>query len=256
MSGLLKDIKQAVKNSGSNKGKIVYFKADTKVRVRFLQDVEDGIKIPFHDSFALGVNVPCQETYGRTCEHCEDEELRTRDQFAWSVYDYDANETKLIMAAVNNCSPVPPLVGMYEAYGTLMDRDYVITRSGAGTSTTYSVVPMDKAVFKNKKAKAHTHKQILEIIDKAFPSDSTEDEAPSKGKKKKPKVEVEEEDWDDEDEEVDYTEMNVKELYKLCVDRDIDVEKKKKAKYYIDKLEAADDAEADEDDDEDEEDEW
>lgn len=255
MAGLLKDIKAAVKNSGSNKGKIVYFKSDTKVRIRFLSDVEDGIKVEFHDSFALGINVPCQEIYGRDCMYCGDEELRTRDMYAWPVYDYDANEVKIMLAAVNNCSPVPALVGMYESYGTLMDRDYVITRSGSGTNTTYSVVPMDKAVFKNKKAKPLTQKQMLEIIDKAYPAEQSDE----KGKKPKKKIEASQ-DWDDEDEdedneEVNYFEMEVKELYKLCKERDIEAKPKMKAKYYIELLEAADNAEYDEDE-EDEEDEW
>jgi len=267
MEGLLKDIKNAVKNAGSNKGKFVYFKADSKVRIRFLQDVEDGIKITFHDSFALGVNVPCQLQYGRECPQCSDEDLRTRDLFAWSAYDYDANEVKVVMAAVNAFSPIPALIGMYEEYGTLLDRDYVISRSGAGTSTSYTVVPMDKAAFKNKKAKPlSNNKKILQIVDKAYPGDESEDddgeEAPVvKTKKKKAAAnkqkEEEEETWDDTDDDSDteYDELSVKELYQECVKRDIKAEKKKKAKYYIDKLEAADDAEAN-DDDEDEEDDW
>lgn len=252
---LLKDIKTAVKNSGSNKAKIVYFKADSKVRIRFLQDVEEGLKIPFHDSFALGINVPCQEIYDRTCEYCDDEDLRTRDMFAWSVYDYDANEVKIILAAVNSFSPIPALIGMYEEYGTLTDRDYVITRTGAGTNTSYSVVPMDKAKFKNKKAKALTHKQILELIDKAFPSDQSD----TKGNKPKKKID-DDDDWDedDEDEELDYDEMSAQELYKLCKERDIEAKPKKKASYYIDLLEAADNAEYDDEDEEeeDDDDEW
>lgn len=250
--GLLKDIKKAVRNSGASKGKFIYFKADTKTRVRFLQDVEDGIKVPFHDSFALGINVPCQEIYGRECKYCGDEDLRHRDLFAWSVYDYDANEVKILMAGVSSFSPIPSLIAMYEEYGTLLDRDYVIGRTGSQLNTSYSVIPMDKATFKNKKAKALSHKEMLDLIDKAHPTEEI-----SKDAGEEPEVE---DDWDDE--EVDYNEMTVKELYKLCKDRELDVEPKKKKAYYIEILEEDDLAVDDDDiededwDDEDEDEEW
>ena len=165
--GLVDDIKNQVKKSGTNKSKFLYFKSGTKVRVRFLDDMEDGHKIRFHDSFTAGVNVPCQETFDRECPYCDDDELRTRDQYAWTVWDYDAKEVKILMAPVNQCSPVPALVSMYEAYGTLCDRDYVITKSGQQQSTTFSVVPMDKAKFRNEKAKPLSETKFLQLLDKA-----------------------------------------------------------------------------------------
>ncbi|QDF18637.1 ssDNA-binding protein [Gordonia phage Pupper] len=36
-----------------------------------------------------------------------------------------------------------PMVGFYDEYGTLCDRDYKITRQGAKTDTTYQIVPKD-----------------------------------------------------------------------------------------------------------------
>lgn len=266
--GLVDDIKNQVKKSGTNKGKFLYFKSGTKVRVRFLDDMEDGHKVRFHDSFTAGVNVPCQETFDRECPFCDDDELRTRDQYAWAVWDYDAKEVKILMAPVNQCSPVPALVSMYEAYGTLCDRDYVITKSGQQQSTTFSVVPMDKVKFKNAKAKPFSEQKFLQILDKAFPyddadaDDDDEDEAPKKrpakkSGKKKPEPEEDWEDDDDDDEGVDYYELSAKELYKLCKERDIDVEPKKAAKYYITKLEDYDSkAEDGWDDEEEEEDDW
>lgn len=260
--GLVDDIKNQVKKSGTNKGKFLYFKSGTKVRVRFLDDMEEGHKIKFHDSFTAGVNVPCQETFDRECPYCDDDELRTRDQYAWAVWDYDAKEVKILMAPVNQCSPVPALVSMYEAYGTLCDRDYVITKSGQQQSTTYSVVPMDKAKFRNEKAKPFSESKFLQILDKAFPFDDEDEDdepkrkPPKKSGKKKP--EPEEDEWDEDDEEeLDYREMSAKELFKLCKERDIDVEAKKPAKYYINKLEEYDSEKEDGWYDEDEEgDDW
>ena len=260
--GLVDDIKNQVKKSGTNKGKFLYFKSGTKVRVRFLDDMEDGHKVKFHDSYTAGINVPCQETFDRECPYCDDDELRTRDQYAWSVWDYDAKEVKILMAPVNQCSPVPALVSMYEAYGTLCDRDYVITKSGQQQSTTFSVVPMDKAKFRNEKAKALSESAFLKTLDKAFPcededdDDDYEEEAPKKKSSKKKKPEPEDDEWEDDDNEaIDYYEMSPKELYKLCKERDIDVVAKKPAKYYITKLED-DDSKTEDGWDEEDDDEW
>lgn len=259
--GLLDDIKSQVKKSGTNKGKFLYFKSGTKVRVRFLDDMDDGHKVRFHDSYTAGINVPCQEIFDRECPYCDDDDLRTRDQYAWSVWDYEAKEVKILMAPVNQCSPVPALVSMYEAYGTLCDRDFVITKSGQQQSTTFSVVPMDKAKFRNEKAKPLSETAFFKTLDKAFPfDDKDEDDEPKRPAKKagKKRPEPEEDEWDEEEkeDEVVYTELSAKELYKLCKDRGIEAAPKKPASYYITKLEDDDSKNEDGWDEEEEEDDW
>lgn len=278
--GLLDSIKNDAKKSGQSKGKFIYFREGQKVRVRFLQDMEDGMEIEFHDSFEQGINVPCQELFGRDCPYCNDDSLRTRKQYCWSVWDYENKEVKLFMFPVNNCTPIPALVAMYDNYGTLTDRDYVISVSGKQQNKTFSVVPMDKVKFRNDKAKAYSNKEVLKLLDKAFPcdaisdddlSDDEEDEpkkkAPKKQGKKKPEPETDiDEDEDDElpyeddeaedDESTDYEDMSVKELFKLCKKRKIEVEPKKSQRYYIKKLEDADQAEDDWEGDEDDDDDW
>lgn len=290
--GLLDSIKQDARKSGQSKGKFIYFREGQKVRIRFLQDMDDGLELLFHDSFERSINVPCQELFGRDCPYCNDESVRTRKQYCWSVWDYENKEVKLFMFPVNNCTPIPALVAMYENYGTITDRDYVITVSGKQQNKTFSVVPMDKVKFRNDKAKAYSEKAVLQLLDKAFPCDATsdsdiddedeEEEKPKKKKKptsesKKPntkgkaKDEDEDDDYDDipedieddipfdeddedDGEDIDYEDMSVKELYKLCKKRKIDVEPKKSQRYYIKKLEDADQAEDDWEDDEDDDD--
>lgn len=280
---LIDKIKQDVKKSGSSKGKFMYFREGNKQRVRFLTDMDDGMEVTFHDSFEAGINVPCQELFGRNCPYCDDDSLRTRSQYIWSVWDYDAKEVKLFMFPVNNCSPIPALMAMYENYGTICDRDYVISVSGKQQNKTFSVVPMDKVKFRNEKAKAYADKAILKMLDKAWPCDAAgddddddEDEAPKKrpsksaGKSKKsrqPEPEEDEDeddydegdgDWDEDEEEeddkVDYSELSPKELYNLCKERKIKVAPKKPAKYYINQLEEYDAAHEDWGDDDDEDD--
>lgn len=271
--GILNRIKEETKKSGQSKGKFIYFREGEKKRVRFLTEFDDGMEIIFHDSFEQGVNVPCQEMYGKDCEYCETEGLRTRSLFAWSVYDYDAKEVKILMQAVNNCTAVPALMALYENYGTLLDRDLVITRSGKQQSTTYAVIPQDKNKFRNEKAKALSDDRILKYLAQAYPDENAEDEEdedfdekpakkrsqsakskPASSNKKKPEPE-EEEDWDDE-EAIDYSELSAKELYQLCKERDIEAVAKKPEKYYIRLLEEYDQANEDWGDEEEDDDDW
>ena len=279
--GLVDKIKADVKKSGQNKSKFIYFREGSKVRVRFLTDMDDGMEVTFHDSFEKSLNVPCQEHFGRVCPHCDDESLRTRSQYVWSVYNYETKEVQLFMFPVNNCTPIPALMAMYENYGTIVDRDFVISVSGKQQNKTFSVVPMDKVKFRNEKAKPYSEKAILKMLDKAFPcdvaddeDDDDEDETPKKrtpksiGNKKSRKPEPEEDDddddydaeeeWEEDDAEdvVDYSEMSAKELYQLCKEREIKVAPKKPAKFYINQLEEWDKAHEDWEEDEDDEEEW
>lgn len=244
---ILDKIKSDVKKSGRNKSNFIYFREGEKKRIRFLTDMEDGMEVVFHDSFERNINEPCQETYGNSCELCEDEDLRTRSNYVWTVWDYDENKPKLLMAAVSRCSPVPALVAFYETYGTLCDRDYVVTVTGKQTSKTFNVVPMDKVKFRNNKAKPFSDQKILKMLSEAFPHDGDDDEPVRK--KSKHDDDYDEQDdydneWDDEGGN-SYSDMKPQELYKLCQGRGIEAEKKKSAKYYINLLEEDDAAQDD-----------
>lgn len=258
--GILDKIKHDISNTGGNRGKFLYFKADEKVRIRFLEDFEDGHEITFHESFEDSVKVPCQSQYGRDCAYCDRPDdytnLKTRSRYAWSVWDYDSNEVKVLLEPVSRCSPIPPILACYEDKETLLDRDYVLTSHGKGTSKYFTVMPQDPEVFRNKKAKPYTEKQLLELIDQAWPDDANESDDSYEAKpKKKPKAGSD--DWDDDESESKYASMKPKALYDLCVERSIDCQPRKSQKYYIGLLEKAD-AVADDwsDDDYDDGDDW
>ncbi len=265
--GLLDNIKNDAKKSSGSKSKIFYVKDGDKRRVRFLQDMEDGFEVPFHDSFEANINVPCRSVYGEDCPYCEDESLRTRTQYAWSVWDYEAKEVKILMYPMNNCTPIGTIAAMYENYGTLLDRDYMISRNGKQQNTQYSVIPMDKNKFRNEKAKPLSEKAFLKLLSEAFPDDAADKAEKGSSKKtstksKKEEIDDEDEDLDwkeaDDEEVTDYSEMSAKELYNLCKKREIECEPKKPSKYYINLLEEDDKAHDDWDDEEesDEEDDW
>lgn len=248
--GIVDNIRNEAAKAGQNKSKFVYFREGQKQRLRFLNDMEEGLEVTFHDSFELGINLPCQEIFGRDCEYCDEEELRTRSQYIWSVWDYEAKEVKIFMFAVNNCSPIPALMAMYDTYQTITDRDFVITCNGKGSNKSFSVVPMDKVKFRNTKAKPLSEKAILKYLDKAYPDErageSEEEEEKHNKKTKKSKKIMNEPETDEE--ETEYGELSAKELYKLCKERDIDCKPKKSEKYYINLLEEYDAAQDDWDD--------
>lgn len=243
--GLLDKIKADAQKSGQNKSKFIFFKEGEKKRIRFLSDMEDGIEVVFHDNFEAGINVPCQEIFGKNCMYCEEEGLRTRSQYAWSVWDYEAKEVRILMYPMNNCSPLGAIAAMYENYGTLLDRDFIISVTGKQQNKTFSVVPMDKQKFRNEKAKPFSKQKFLDILDKAYPdehsskysNDEDEDDEPNKTKKSNK----------NKKEETDYSEMSVKELYNLCEDREIEAEPKMKPSYYINLLEEYDEENSDND---------
>lgn len=263
--GLLDKIKQDAKNAGGNKGKFFYVKDGDKRRIRFLEDMDDGKEIVFHDSFEANINVPCRENFGKDCPYCNEEGLRTRTMYAWSVWDYDAKEVKIFMYAMNNCSPIGALAAAYETYGTLTDRDYIISCTGKQKDKQMAALPMDKQKFRNDKAKPFSQKAFLEILDKAYPDEYSDEDNEPKMKKKssaakanKKAEEVDEDDVPDlpfsSPSDDEYSDMSAKELFKLCKERDIECEPKKPAAFYAELLRENDKAEDDwgDDDEEDE----
>lgn len=230
--GILESIKADMKNVGANKGKFIYFREGEKKRVRFLEDMEDAHEVVFHDNWEMRVNYPCKVAYGKPCKYCRDSSMRTRKFYIWSVYDYDANDVLLFMFAVNNCSPVSALAAMYEQYGTLCDRDYIISTTGKQTNKTYSVVPSDKNSFKNKAVVPYTKTSVLRLVAKAYPDDDETDEMLEEEKKKEADTDA-------------YKGMRPVQLYKLCQERGIDVPQRKPAEFYIGKLREWDEENAD-----------
>lgn len=250
--GILEQIKSDAAKTGGNKKKLVYFRPGEKKRIRFLQDMDEGYEFTMHTKFDEGISAICAEHYNKPCKYCGVEGMTTRTNYCWSVWDYDENDVKLFFFAVTRCTPIPPLVAMYENYGTLTDRDYVVTVQGKATDKTFTIIPMDKAKFRNSKAKPYSKQAALKILAQAFPDTTNYDDDADDG------VDV----MQDDSDETEYDSMKPQELFKLCKERDIEAEKKKPKKYYINLLVEYDEAQDDWGDDDysddwdDDDDEW
>lgn len=211
---LVESMKERINRSGNGKSVTFYLKKDGKCRIRFLQDMEEGMKVQYHDKFGE-FSHPCLSYYGKPCPNCKNKDARHIDNFVWSVWNYETKRVELFMYKASKASPIPALISMYETYGTICDRDYVIQRNGEGFDTTYSVVPMDKKKFKGDEqpfSKKKTLKLLLEIAtignedEENDEEDEDEDEEvevkkPKKSKATKKAKVVEEDNEDDEEED-------------------------------------------------------
>lgn len=191
-SGSMVDrMKQRIKESGMNRKEIFYVAPDGKRRIRFLTEFEDAVVVKMHSHWDRKVNAVCLEHYGKDCPYCADTDdaMKEIEMYAWPVFDYEANATKILIDKVFGATPVPSFMEFYEEKETIMDRDYTVKKNGKGQGSSYTVMPGEISKFRNKKAKVWNEKQIMKILAEAFkPNEEDleetddEDEMPKKKK--------------------------------------------------------------------------
>lgn len=274
--GLIEAMKERIKNSGSSRKEVFYVGADSKRRIRFLQELDDGFEFKFHSHWNRGINALCAEAYGKDCPYCADtdEEMKEITQYAWSVWDYDANAVRILLYKATGITPVPQLIEFAEEYGTICDRDYTIKKTGKGMSGNITVIPSEIGKFSNKKAKPFTLKQVTKLLQEAFPINEEdaedEDDEPKKSKKVQKKAKKKEKTIEEKLSELDLDDLrniaielgvskkelkglDEEEIVELLVDDNDEDDLKEAYDEYIDSLDNEDDDDDEDDDDEDEE---
>lgn len=279
--GLIDAMKERIKNSGTSRKEVFYVGADSKKRIRFLQELDDGFEFKFHSHWNRGINALCAETYGKDCPYCSDtdEEMKEITQYAWSVWDYDANAVRILLYKATGISPVPQLIEFAEEYGTICDRDYTIKKSGKGMSGNVTVIPSEISKFRNAKAKPFTYKQIVKLLQAAYPineedidrEDDEDEDRPKKGKKaEKKQPKKKEKTLEEKLKELDIDDLrniaielgvakkelkglDEEEIVELLVDDNDEDDLKEAYEDYMENLE--DDSDEDDDEDDEEEDE-
>ena len=194
---LISAMKERIKSSGTSKKDVFYVAADSKRRIRFLQELDTGYEFKFHTHWERGINALCCEHYHQDCPYCADtdENMKESTMYAWNVWDYDANKVVILLYKATGITPVPAFIEFFEEYGTICDRDYTIKKIGKGMSGNITVIPGEISKFRNGKAKPWNEKQIIKILKEAFPvnsedavdDDEDEEEMP-KSKKNKNKA--------------------------------------------------------------------
>ena len=227
--GILDKIKAEAAKTGGSRGKFFYVKDGEKSRIRFLQELDEGLEVPFHDSFEKNINVPCQKMFGRECPYCGESALRTRSQYVWSVYNYEYDEVQILMYPMNQCSPLGQFVAAHEQYCTITDRDYVVACTGKRQNKSFSVMPLDKLAFKIANVKPFSREALIKMIDAAYPCNLQGSGAAA-----------------EEDFSVPFDRKNAagaddveqaKALYKQCKEKGLHVEPRKSAESYKKQLE-------------------
>ena len=73
MGNLISKMKEQIAKSGASKKDILYFGKDTVKRIRFLQELDDGFMIWFHNDYGAKIMEPCydQEDH-ENCKLCQE----------------------------------------------------------------------------------------------------------------------------------------------------------------------------------------
>lgn len=164
---LVADIRRQAQRGGSASKLKLKLADGEKLRIRFLTDMEDGLKVQWHDKFEAGIDTPCLEHYGQKCEYCEltKDECRKRPLYVWPVWVYDLKEIRYFIFPSHDTSPVMALVSYYDVYGSIMNHDFVISRTGKMLDTTYNIIPLAESEFKlASKVKTPTPAKIMEEL--------------------------------------------------------------------------------------------
>jgi len=202
-NAMIDRIKERVTKSSQGMGSFLYVPADKKAKVRFITDMDEAIPIMEHDKYGEVTPTPCiAHHFGKECRFCEMDDVRKREVYCWTVWDYGSKEKKIAKWAANAFTPTPQFISLFESYGTLLDRDYIISKSGQGTSITYGVVPLDKAEFP-KKLRPFSEKEILEkCIEGSDEIDMDEIEELDEAGEVEDDDEIEAEETEDEEEDI------------------------------------------------------
>jgi len=159
-------IKDGIAKSSKGYGKFLRVPDGTKIKIRFLSDFEEGVEVKEHSKWGEVNSVPCVAYhFGKECKHCKDKssEMRTKMMYCWTVFDYSSKSKKIFRFAVSKISPIKSLADTYSQYKTLLDRDFVISRSGSRFETSYTLIPLDKTKFKYEgRVKPYSKDKIIE----------------------------------------------------------------------------------------------
>lgn len=201
-------IKQSIARSSQGRKGVFYVKDGEKKKIRFLQDFEEGRQIIWHSKWVgdkAELDTPCLRFWGKECPFCGADEVRTGEQYAWQVYDYQAKELRIFCYKANNYSPIPQLAEIAQTFNTLLNRDLQVSRMGTGSKTSYSVITLDPTRFRITDVKALSEKKFLALLAAAFVTgdlddypDAEEDDEPEEEDEE---LEDDDEEYDDDEEE-------------------------------------------------------
>jgi len=200
------DFKKSTKNAGSEVfGKMAFIPEDPIV-VRFLQEPEDWIGYYEH---YMGKDAPVRYlpcTGGDCCDEADGNPSYRYLANALIVDPRKGGEVKALK--------IPKGLGEYlgkmaSKFGTILDRDYELSREGEGLKTEYSAIPEAPSRLNTARYKKSMY-DLLDLLEEvasggSSDDDDEEDERPSRYSKgrSRPAKTRDDDVWEDEDDEDD-----------------------------------------------------
>jgi hypothetical protein len=176
-----RELREGAKNGGGSglPEKLFFVPKDGVKTVRFLSDFNDAVKFIMHDMWGSGAGnkggmmpQPCLKYYGKKCPFCDGEYKGRRftslPWYAWTVYDYEAEAKRVMVWRASQYHPLEYLIDIYEANGTLTDRDIKIERlpipGRRGTRYKAKPVQKEETEFEGRQSKPFSRDAIFEIL--------------------------------------------------------------------------------------------
>ncbi len=199
MAGLKASLKK-----GSGSQYLTRVPSEESVTVRFLTEPEEWYGYYEHYD-AIRKFYPCSDD----CPGCTEGD-RPSGRYLANALDVAENR---VVPLVLPKSAVSSLVKKHEKYGTMLDRDYEISRSGQGFDTEYDVTPesptrinLSRYDLLDLEELLESQLNMAEASDDASSDDDDDDDMPIKayrnGRKKTAPVTVAADDDDDDDDDI------------------------------------------------------
>lgn len=188
--GSAKAVKQSLKGGGGNPNVKIVPK-ENSITVRFLDEPEDFFGL--YEHWLSDGPVACTED----CEHCasDDPEERKR-QFRYLANAYVVDDQKVVVLKLPK-TLVELLMNFYKKYdGTLLDRDYDLSRTGSGQNDTRYFAAPD-APRSIKLSRFDDKKFDLEEIAMSLANPEAADDDDDEDEPKKKKGKKKEDPWED-----------------------------------------------------------
>lgn len=200
--GSMSDLKKSLKRGGGGASGKIGFIPEDPITVRFLSEPETWVGYYEHYN---GPNAdprysPCvNDSSPGGCDYEPYQGNKPAFRYLANAYIVDSSKVQALKMPK---SLVEQLVTFASKWGTILDRDYELSRSGSGMDTSYSAIPEDKHPINIKRFRKDMMdlEELLENwADEQDGADDEEDDEPVRRKGRG--RHVEEDDGDDEDEE-------------------------------------------------------
>lgn len=137
---------------------------DTPKRLRMLSEFDEAFSIIMHDKFQVLFPQPCLKYYSEPCPFHNVEGIRTVTWYVWTVYDYENASKRIGLWKATLASPIEQLLDLYDANGTIKDRDIEMRKIGQGPKTRVKVKVLPVSVFEGKYHEPYKEDKIMEIV--------------------------------------------------------------------------------------------